>query len=204
MISFFVDFNFFNPKLNLLSDRYEKIKNEYLSNSNKLEFKDFTEQQDKSISEFGKGYPIQAESYILAPEKSEKKGWHMAGILYENFLYNRNADFLPTLTETLKEIETLNVCGINVLDPGISLSWHNDDDYNTGVPTLRVLWGLDVPEEDNGSSIIQMKDSLSNRVETKQFKNNEFYCFWPSTQHRVENKLSYPRTVVAIDLLTNP
>lgn len=203
-MSFFVDYNFFNPKVKLLSERYNLIREEYITNKDKLEFKDFTKQQDKNIVEYGKGYPIGAESYFGAPEKTDKKGWHMAGILYENYLYNRNADFLPTLTKTLIEIETLNVCGLNILDSGMSLNWHNDDDYHTGVPTLRILWGLDVPVEDSGESIIQMKDKLTGEVETKVFKNNEFYCFWPKTEHRVENTLSSPRTIVAIDLLINP
>lgn len=203
-MSFFVDYNFFNPKVKLLSDRYDLIKEEYLSNRDKLEFKDFTKQQDKNIVEHGKGYPIGAESYFTAPDKTDEKGWHMAGILYENYLYNRNADFLPTLVETLKEIQTLNVCGINILDSGMSLNWHNDDDYHTGVPTLRVLWGLDVPVQEGKESIIQMRDQFSEEVETKTFKNNEFYCFWPKTEHRVENTLSLPRTIVAIDLLINP
>jgi hypothetical protein len=203
-MSFFIDYNFFNPKLKLLSDRYDLIRDEYLSNKDKLEFKDFTEQQTKSIDECGKEYLIEVESYFTAPKKTDKKGWHMAGILYGNYLYNRNSNFLPVLTETLKEIETLSVCGINILDSGISLDWHNDDDYIfDGVTTLRVLWGLDVPVEDNGESIIQMKDQFSDEPETKRFENNQFYCFWPSTTRRIENSLSLPRTVLIIDLLTN-
>lgn len=203
-MSFFVNYNFFNPKLKLLSDRFNSIKEEYLLNKDKLEFKDFTLQQDKNIKEYGKGYPIEAESYLTAPLKSEQKGWHMAGFLYETYLYDRNAAYMPVLVETLKEIETLNVCGINVLDPGMSLNWHNDDDYHTGIPTLRTLWGLEVPVEEGKESIIQMRDNLSGEVETKVFKENEFYCFWPSTEHRVENNLSTPRSIVAIDLLINP
>ena len=203
-MSFFVDYNFFNPKVKLLSDRYDLIRGEYLSNRDKLEFKDFTKQQDENILEYGKGYPIGVENYFTAPKKMDENGWHMAGILYENYLYNRNSDFLPVLTETLKEIQTLTMCGINILDPGVSLNWHNDDDYVPGVPTLRVLWGLDVPVEENGESIIQMRDSLSEEVETKRFEHNQFYCFWPSTTHRIENTLSSSRTVVAIDLITNP
>lgn len=203
-MSFFVDYNFFNPKVKLLSDRYDLIKKEYLSDRDKLEFKDFTKQQNKNILECGKGYPIGVENYFTAPEKMDENGWHMAGILYENYLYTRNSDFLPVLTETLKEIQTLTVCAINILDPGISLNWHNDDDYVPGVPTLRLLWGLDVPVEENGESIIQMKDPLTGEVETKRFENNQFYCFWPSTTHRIENTLSFPRTVVSIDLVTNP
>lgn len=203
-MSFFVDYNFFNPKIKLLSERYNLIKEEYLSNRSELEFKDFTEQQNKNIVEYGKGYPIEVESYFSAPEKKDKKGWHMAGILYENYLYNRNSDLLPTLSKTLKEIETLSMCGLNILDSGVSLNWHNDDDYYPGISTLRVLWALDVPVEETGESIIQMKDPLTGEVETRKFENNQFYCFWPSTQHRVENTLSSSRTVVAIDLLTSP
>ena len=202
--SFFVNYNFFNPKLKLLSDRFDFIKEEYLSNRDNLEFKDFTIQQDKNIEEHGKGYPIGAESYFNAHLKGDRRGWHMAGILYENYIYDRNANHMPILTETLKEIQTLTVCAINILDSGMSLNWHNDDDYIPGVPTLRILWGLDIPVEEQGKSIIQMKDSLSQEVETKQFENNQFYCFLPSTTHRIENTLSSPRTVVAIDLLINP
>jgi len=74
----------------------------------------------------------------------------------------------------------------------------------SGISTLRVLWALDVPVEETGESIIQMKDPLTGEVETRKFENNQFYCFWPSTQHRVENTLLSSRTVVAIDLLTSP
>lgn len=203
-MSLFVNYNFFNPKLKLLSDRFESIKGEYLSNKSKLEFKDFTIQQDKNIQEHGKGYPIDAESYLTAPLKGEQKGWHMAGILYENYIYDRNAAHMPVLVDTLKEIQTLNVCGINVLDSEMSLNWHHDDDYHTGLPTLRILWGLEVPIEEGKESIIQMRDNLTDEIETKVFKENEFYCFWPSTEHRIENNLSHSRTVIAIDLLTNP
>jgi len=203
-MSCFINYNFFNPKLKLLSDRFDSIKEEYLLNRDKLEFKDFTVQQDKNIQKYGKGYPIGVESYFTAPTRGEKKGWHMAGILYENYIYGRNANHMPVLTETIKEIATLNVCGINVLDSGISLNWHNDDDYQTGIPTLRTLWGLEVPIEKGKESIIQMKDNLTGEVETRVFKENEFYCFWPATEHRVENNLSSSRSIIAIDLLINP
>jgi hypothetical protein len=202
--SSFVNYNFFNPKLKLLSDRFDSIKEEYLLNKDKLEFKDFTILQDQNIKEQGKGYPIGAESYLTAPLKGEQNGWHMAGILYENYIYNRNGSYMPVLIETLKEIVTLNVCGINVLDSGMSLGWHNDDDYHIGVPTLRTLLGLEVPIEEGRESIIQMRDNLSGEVETKVFKENEFYCFFPSTEHRIENNLSSPRSIIAIDLLINP
>lgn len=202
MMSFFVDYNFFNPKIKLLSDRYELIREEYLSNRHKLEFKDFTQEQNKNISEFGKGYPIEVESYFSALENTGNKGWHLAGLKYQNHFYSRNSNFLPVLSDTLNQISSLNACAINVLDSEISLNWHNDDDYYPGIPTLRILWGLDVPVEDGKESIIQMKDPLSLNIETKKFENNQFYCFWPTTEHRVENTLSFSRSVVSIDLLT--
>lgn len=205
-MSYFINYNFYNPKLKFLSEKFNSIKEEYLINRDKLEFKDFTHQQNQTIIKEKKGFPIQPESYFLAKEKNlSKKGWHVGGIFYDGYLYNRNADLLPTLIETIKEIEDIGACGLNILDPGISLDWHNDNEYYEGVSTLRVLWGLDVPVEKNKNCIIQMKSSIfdETEIQTEVFEDNKFYCFWPSTYHRVENNLSYPRTVLTIDLFTN-
>jgi len=204
MTSPFIDYTIVNSKLTLLEERFDCIREEYLSNKEKLEFKDFTKQQDHHISEVGKGYPIGVMSYFTAENKQKNsKGWHMAAILYGEVTYDRNSRFLPILTNTLKEIGGLSVCGINILDPGIQLNWHHDDDYHMSHPTLRTLWGLDVPIEEGKNSIMQMKNSLTGDVETRNFRNKEVFGFWPKTLHRVENNLTQPRTVLAIDVFAN-
>jgi hypothetical protein len=204
MSSPFINYKSVNPKLEILLDRFDSIQEEYLNNRDKLEFKDFTKQQDKHIAEVGKGYPIGVNSYFTANIKQkENMGWHMGAILYGEISYDRNSRFLPILTETLKEIGGLSVCGINILDPGIQLNWHHDDDYHMTHPTLRTLWGIDVPIEEGRNSIMQMKNSLTGDVETRDFKNKEVFGFWPKTLHRVENNLTQPRTVLAIDVFAN-
>ena len=50
MSSPFIDYKSVNPKLEILLDRFDSIREEYLNNRDKLEFKDFTKQQDKHIA----------------------------------------------------------------------------------------------------------------------------------------------------------
>jgi hypothetical protein len=201
MSSLFVDYREVCPRLELLSYNFMKIRREYLDNKDKLEYKDFTHQQDDHIGEHKKGYPITVMNYIKAENRDpSKNGWHMAGVFGHNIVNPANGPYLPNLVQILKMIGNVSVCGINILDSGISLDWHNDDDYYTGSPTLRTLWGLDVPVEEGKNSVFQMKNSETGEIETREFKNNGIYAFWPKTIHRVENNMSKPRAVLAIDV----
>jgi hypothetical protein len=204
MSSLFVDYREVCPSLELLSYNFMKIRQEYLDNKDKLEYKDFTKQQDICIEENQKGYPITIMNYLKAENRDpSKNGWHMAAIFGHNIVNPANGPYLPTLIQTLRKIGSVSVCGINILDPGISLDWHNDDDYYTGTPTLRTLWGLDVPEEEGKASVFQMKNTETGEVETREFKNNKIYAFWPKTTHRVENNLTKSRAVLAVDVFVS-
>lgn len=200
MYKMFVDYREVCPSLELLSLNFSSIRKEYLENKDKLEFKDFTSEQDEYISKNKKGYPITLMSYFSAKPKTERMGWHLSAVYGGGVFHPFNIQHLPTLRSTLEQIGDVSVCGINILDPGISLDWHNDDDYSTGHPTLRTLWGLDVPREDGKTSIFQMKDSETGEIETREFQNNQIYAFWPKTVHRVENNMSQPRAVLAVDV----
>jgi hypothetical protein len=203
MSSLFVDYKSVYPKLEILSLNFPKIREEYLANKNNLEFKDFTAEQEEYISKNKKGYPITLQSYFTAKAKAQTPGWHLAGVYGGGVYHPFNIRFLPFLRSVLSEIGNVSVCGINILDPGISLDWHNDDDYSTGFPTLRTLWGLDVPVEEGKSSVFQMKNSETGDVETREFKNSGIYAFWPKTIHRVENNMTQPRTVLAVDIFVD-
>ena len=102
------------------------------------------------------------------------------------------------------DIDLLSVCALNLLDPGISLDWHYDTDYIKGVQLLRILWGLDIVEEENNSCFMQFKDSETKEVLTFNFRNKEFIIFHPMQEHRVENNLSTSRTILCIDYITDP
>lgn len=203
-MSHFIDFNTIEPKLQLLIDRHREILREYQDNKNALEYKDFTEEQDYSIKYEHRGYPVTYQSYFQAKDREyNKKGWHVSPVIVKGENYWRNTEFLPILTKTLLEINLLSVCAINVLDSGISLNWHRDQDYIPGVKLLRILWGLDVPEQEQLKSIIQLRGE-DGIVETREFKNAEFYIFHPLTEHRVENFMTESRSILCIDYITNP
>jgi hypothetical protein len=195
----FVNFKNINPKLNLLCESFHCIHEEYLKNKEKLEFKDFSKKQEYSIGTNKKGHPITPHEYLHQEQKKETSiGWHISALYGNNIEYHRNTQYLPILSQTLKEINYLYVCAINLLDPSYALDWHNDSDYFPNMSTMRILWGLDVPEEDNRYSLIHIKDS-NGVIETKKFKNNEFYIFLPQFTHKVENTLSQSRSLLCID-----
>lgn len=196
----FLDYRLICPELKLLKDNFEEVRKEYLISKNNLEFKDFTKEQKKYISENKKGYPVTPSSYFFAKRKSKRLGWHLAGIYGGGVFNPSNAKYLPTLVSLLAEIKNITVCGINILDPGIFLDWHNDSEYSQGGSTLRTLWGLNVPSEENLFSIIQMVNEQNGEIETKNFKDDVVYSFFPNTIHRVENKMTKPRDVLAIDI----
>ena len=198
-MSSFINFKSVNPKLELLCERFDCIHEQYLKYKEKLEFKDFSKKQEYSINTNKKGHPITLHGYLNQEQKKENSiGWHISALYGNNIEYIRNTQYLPFLTQTLKEINYLYVCAINLLDPSYSLDWHNDSDYFPNMSTVRILWGLDVPEEDNKYSLIHIKDS-NGVIETKKFKNNEFYIFLPQFTHKVENTLSQSRSLLCID-----
>ena len=200
-MSNFLSYQSITNKLALLNTYHNSILKEYRDNIDNLEFRDFTQEQKEYIEEHSQGYPIGYDTYYRAKLRdSSKKGWHIAPLFAENNLYHINTSKLPILTQVLSSIGLTTVCAINVLDPEQSLNWHIDKDYIPGVQLLRIMWGLDIDENDNKSSIIQIKGNDGN-IETREFKNKEFYIFHPMSEHRVENNMTTPRSVLCIDYI---
>jgi hypothetical protein len=194
-----------SPKLNLLVERHDSILFEYNKVRDKLNFKDFTKYQDNSIVNYHSGYSINLDTYQQCESREvDKKGWHVAALFAQGQRFDENLNHLPILKQTLLDIDLLSVCALNLLDPGISLDWHYDTDYIKGVQLLRILWGLDIVEEENNSCFMQFKDSETKEVLTFNFRNKEFIIFHPMQEHRVENNLSTSRTVLCIDYITDP
>jgi hypothetical protein len=203
-MDYLIDYNQIEPKLKLLVDNHDLILNEYSLNKDKLIFKDFTLEQKESISSAHSGYTINLNTYAAASQRNiEKYGWHVAALFADGKNFIENTQHLPILTNTLCEINLLTVCSINVLDPGVSLDWHCDSDYIPGVKLLRVLWGLDIVEEENNECFIQFRDAQTGNIDTKLFKNKEFYIFHPMQEHRVENNLSTSRSIICIDYISD-
>jgi hypothetical protein len=200
-MSNFIRYQNISNKLAILNTYHQSILEEYRKNFYELEFKDFTEEQKNHIKKYSQGYPIGYNSYSKAKNKSvNKKGWHIAPLFAEDKMYYNNTKKLPILTKLLEQIGLTTVCAINVLDPGQSLEWHIDKDYIPGIQLYRIIWGLDIIDEENKSSIIQVlgKHQI---VETKKVVNKQFYIFHPQLKHRVQNDMQTPRSVLCIDYL---
>jgi aspartyl/asparaginyl beta-hydroxylase (cupin superfamily) len=197
----FLNYRDIYPNLSLLSERHSEILTEYQNNIHNLEFRNFTKQQQDSISNRGKGYQMTQANYLSANLTNiNVGGWHVGGIISYYMEYDRNTKYLPIMLQTLKDVGNVIVCGINVLDSNVSLEWHDDLDYDPNQNALRIIWGLDVPEHPNLSSFIQVKNHEDGSIETKVFKNKEFYVFKPSRKHRVQNDLNSARSVLCIDI----
>lgn len=200
-----IDYKEINKKLSLLIERHDSILKEYTKVKDILNFKDFTKYQDNSIANYHSGYSINLDTYKDCENRElDKKGWHVAALFAQGQSFDENLDHLPILKQTLLDINLLSVCALNLLDPGISLDWHFDTDYIKGVQLLRILWGLDIVEEENNSCFMQFRDSETREISTFNFKNKEFIIFHPMQEHRVENNLSTSRTVLCIDYITDP
>ena len=200
-MSLFLDYKDIVPELERLSDRFDDIHKEFIENKPKLEIRDFTQQQKDYISKNHRGFPIQWDSYLNAKQTNSDVGWHMGGLTYQGIAHPFNAPTLPTLTETILSIPNILVAGLNFLYPGAELNWHNDRNYGGGATNAyRILWGLDVPVEEGRESIFQMMDKEGN-IETQVFENNKFYAFDSNTTHRVENKMTKARIVMAMDVI---
>ncbi len=189
-----------STKLSLLNTYHNSILNEYRENFERLEFKDFTEEQNNFIHREGRGYPIGYDSYAAAnPRVEGVSGWHIAPLFAEDNIYYSNAVHLPKLCTVLQQIGMTTVCAINVLDPGQSLDWHIDKDYIPGVPLLRIMWGMDCGDQ---KSLIQLQND-DGSIEERRFHNGKFYIFRPETKHRVENLGNTSRSVVCIDYIAD-
>lgn len=202
-MSKFLSYQDIHPKLSLLNDNYSKILDEYRNNLDKLEFRDFTEQQNNYIKRQNRGYPIGYTSYFSADKRDTSKlGWHLAPLFAERNPILFNTSVMPFLTSILLEVGLTDACAINALDPGQSLDWHVDRDYIPGVQLLRIIWGLDIDQNDPEDAIIQIMDEAG-KIETRSFANKSFYIFHPMSKHRVENNMKSCRTVLCMDYITD-
>jgi hypothetical protein len=204
MNRFHQDISKINPKLSLLVERYDLILQEYREVKDKLIFKDFTKKQNDSIAKKQRGYAVNPDSLKRTRNREvDKMGWHVSALFAEGNEFIENTNYLPILSKTLLEIDILSVCALIALDSGISLNWHKDDESIKGVQSFRILWGLEVIEEETNFCFMQFKDSETNKVSTLNFKNKEFIIFDAMQEHRIQNDLSTSRTVLIMDYISD-
>jgi len=173
-----------NPKLNVLSKRFDEIQKEFFECKKNLIWTNWNGNND--YSKIG---------------DSPYDGWKVAALLleYENstFIFD-NCKYFPILKSTLFEIGIKKRVGISVVFPGKEIKWHIDPDPETkDYAIIRGLWTIDVNIDSCGECALYLGDEKS--PEKHYFKNNEFVFFWGRTKHKVVNTLQTPRYVLCFD-----
>ena len=195
-----------NPKLNLLCNNYEKVRDEYNAVKDQLVYTNWNGNNnynsiDKNPYEGWKVAALYGQYYPEINIKDLEKIYDQAVYVdYEHdIIYSQNALKMPTLFNLCLEAGIKQRCGISVLDPGKVIDWHSDPD-----PTfeddfiIRGLWGIDVNFQ-NAETCQLLLNSKVDGVVTEVMMNNRMHFFWGRTQHHVFNTMTRPRVCLCFD-----
>jgi hypothetical protein len=203
-----------NPKLKIISDNFEEIREEFLQNRERLSWTNWHGSTgylgDRSaayagwqiaglFAEITGNSEISNQAYLDNLEIIEKNfGMKLYPNLDDQICYTQNSKILPKMTAYLRKAGLTKRCAIGVVAPGKEIKWHIDPDPEVGdYAIIRGLWGLDViPEEDKHSYLCFGTPEYHVR---KYFKNNEYMFFYGRIPHYVKNELSTPRYVIVLD-----
>jgi len=205
-----------NPKLKIIEENFDEIREEFLQNRDKLIWTNWHGSTgylgDRTAAYAGwrigglyaemggaemSGIPKQA--YIDNLDVLEQNyGMKLYPDMDNEICYTENSKLLPKLTKYLLRAGVTKRAAIGVVSPGKEIKWHIDPDPEYGdYAIIRGLWGLDVvPEEGKESYLCFGQPEYHIR---KTFKNNEPMFFYGRIPHYVKNELSTPRYVIVLD-----
>lgn len=136
--------------------------------------------------------------------EADRQGWHAKGLTSTqrgNTTCFENASHLPCLTDILMREGLTRRAALTRVQAGTELPWHRDwDPAPRGHAVIRVLWGLDVPQEHGRSCFIELRTETQ-RLQHADFADNRAFVFWSECEHRVVNQLSATRVVIGLDLV---
>ena len=177
----------------LVLPKFQDVIREEFDNA-QLEYKDFSDYQDKYIKKNGQGYPILAKEYAEASTTNDR-GWHLAPLIYNGQRYTPNSVQMPKTCKILEFIGHTHYCGFTRLDPEYGLDWHWDDDPDEQTVQHRVFWNV---KTDGGAYLDVME--TEKRALRRYFKENDFMIFRSKKKHRVWNDGSVPRYSLVLDV----
>jgi hypothetical protein len=200
-----------NPKLKLLSHRYEQIKKEFNDNLDKFVWTNWRgNNQYTSIKnspyDGWKVCALMSDAEGISSNQINSICNQLSLSFNQRISFNEdkqiflteNSCYLPTLISTLIECDVKKRVGISVVFPGKNIKWHMDPDpEKEDYALIRGLWGVDIKSEESGVSFLCLGDEIN--YEKRQFRNNEFMFFWGRTKHMVANTLQTPRYVLLFD-----
>ena len=180
-----------NSKLIGLEKVYPTLKEEWGIYSSQIEWRDFSDYQERTIQHSHQGHEIDAHAFTTAPivQEGQKCRWSIAPLFYDNQQYTRNTNVLPKLRKTMLWLGETKYVGMVKLAPDAGLGWHYDPDPDKFIRRFRCQLPF-------VSSIC----SLSVQSEYRPLTEGKLLIFQSSARHKVQNDGDSDRISLIFDI----
>ena len=178
-----------NKKLIGLEKVYPTLKKEWDAYSNEIEWRDFTDYQERTIKHSNQGHEIDGSAFNTAPMATAQSKWSIAPLFYNDMTYTRNTNLLPRLRKTMLWLGETKYVGMVKLAPDSGLGWHFDPDPSPQIERLRCQLPFDC-------SI----STLSVQNENRPFADGMLIIFTCSACHKVQNMGDSDRISLIFDI----
>jgi len=180
-----------NSKLIGLEKVYPTLKEEWGIYSSQIEWRDFSDYQERTIQHSHQGHEIDAHAFTTAPivQEGQKCRWSIAPLFYDNQQYTRNTNVLPKLRKTMLWLGETKYVGMVKLAPDSRLGEHYDPDPNEFTQRFRCQLPF-------GKSIC----TLSVQSEFRPLTEGKLLIFQSSAPHKVQNIGDSDRISLIFDL----
>ena len=178
-----------NGKLRGLEKIYPTLKKEWDDHSSQIEWRDFTDYQERTIKYSSQGHEIDASCFNTAPLSSSSSKWSIAPLFYNDTPYTRNTNLLPRLRKTMLWLGETKYVGMVKLAPDSRLGEHYDPDPNEFTQRFRCQLPF-------GKSIC----TLSVQSEFRPLTEGKLLIFQSSAPHKVQNIGDSDRISLIFDL----
>ena len=178
-----------NKKLIGLEKVYPTLKKEWDAYSNEIEWRDFTDYQERTIKHSNQGHEIDGSAFSTAPLSTAQSKWSIAPLFYNDMAYTRNTNLLPRLRKTMYWLGETKYVGMVKLAPDSGLGWHFDPDPSPQTERLRCQLPFDC-------SI----STLSVRSENRPYAEGKLMIFTSSARHKVQNMGDSDRISLIFDM----
>ena len=178
-----------NKKLIGLEKIYPTLKIEWDEYSSQIEWRDFTDYQERTIKYSSQGHEIDASCFNTAPLSSSSSKWSIAPLFYNDQQYTRNTNLLPKLRKTMLWLGETKYVGMVKLAPDSRLGWHYDPDPNPFTQRIR----CQLPFNETIST-------LSVQSEFRPYAEGKLMIFTSSAPHCVQNMGQNDRISLVFDI----
>ena len=170
---------------------YPVLKEEWDAHSNEIEWRDFTDYQQRTIAHSHQGHEIDANEFNSAPivQAGQKCKWSIAPLFYNNIPYTRNTTLLPKIRKTMLWLGETMYVGMVKLAPDARLGWHYDPDPNPFTQRIR----CQLP-------FLTSISTLSVQNENRPYAEGKLLIFMSSRRHKVSNCGDSDRISLVFDI----